>query len=62
MTMITNVFDVKQLKQQTDKENLEQFLKIREFDRQRMTQLREQQLMNLNQSVLADNNTVGKVR
>ena len=41
MTMITNVFDVKQLKQQTDKENLEQFLKIREFDRQRMTQCLE---------------------
>lgn len=62
MTMITHVFDVKELKAQKDKENLEQFLKVRELDRQKMAQLREQQLISLNQSALTDENIVGKAR
>lgn len=62
MTMITHVFDAKELKAQHDKENLEQFLKVRELDRQKMVQLREQQLMSLNQSTLTDDNVVGKTR
>lgn len=62
MTMITHVFDVKDLKSQKDKENLEQFLKIREIDRQKMAQLREQQLNALNQSTLTDDSVIGKAR
>lgn len=48
--------------EKANKVNLEDFLKIREVDRQRMAQLREQQLMSLNQSVLTDENMMGKAR
>ncbi len=60
MTMITNVFDVKELKSQKDKENLEKFLKIRELDRQRMMQLRQQQLENANLTISSEAYNGGK--
>lgn len=47
--------------EKANKLNLEDFLKIREINRQKMAQLREQQLMTLNQSVLSDD-VVGKAR
>ena len=48
--------------EKSNRDNLEQFLKVREIDRQKMSQLREQQLMSLNQSTLTDENIVGKAR
>ncbi len=56
MTMITNVFDARELKANLDKENLEQFLRFREIDKQNMTQLLEQQLQE------TDSMTEGKSR
>lgn len=48
--------------EKSNRDNLEQFLKVSEIDRQKMSQLREQQLMSLNQSILTDENIVGKAR
>ena len=44
--MITRVFDVKLLKEKNNKLNHEEFLKLRDLDRQRLAQLRQQQLIN----------------
>lgn len=44
VSMITNVFDVSKLKEQQENLNKEEFMKIREMDRQRLAQLRHQQL------------------
>ena len=57
-SMITNVFDYNKIKEQAKTE----FDAIRQQEMAKMAQLREQQLMSLSQSVLADENTMGKVR
>lgn len=49
-------------KEQIAKERVEHFLKVREADRERMIQLRQQQLMNLNKSTMSYENIVGKTR
>lgn len=46
ISMITRVFDVKLLKEKNNKLNHEEFLKLRDLDRQRLAQLRQQQLIN----------------
>ena len=45
VSMITRVFNVKQIKQGNNQLNNEEFLKLRELDRQRLAQLRQHQLM-----------------
>ena len=45
VSMITRVFNVKQIKQRNNQLNNEEFLKLRELDRQRLAQLRQHQLM-----------------
>lgn len=47
VSMITNVFDVSNLKEQQESQNKEEFMKIREMDRQRLAQLRQQQLSSI---------------
>ena len=57
-SMITNVFDYSKIKEQAKTE----FDAIRQQEIAKMSQLRKQQLMSLNQSTLTDDNVVGKVR
>ena len=57
-SMITNVFDYQKIKEQAKAE----FATIRQQEMEKISQLREQQLMNLNQSALNDENIVGKSR
>ncbi len=45
ISMITRVFSVKQIKERNNQLNMEEFLKLRELDRQRLVQLRQQQLL-----------------
>ena len=45
VSMITRVFNVKQIKQKNNQLNNEEFLKLRDLDRQRLAQLRQHQLM-----------------
>lgn len=47
ITMLTNVFDVRKIKEQQSKQNIENFMKMRELDQQRIMQLRYQQLETL---------------
>lgn len=44
VSMLTNVFDVRKIKEQQEKKDMEEFFKIRDLDRQRMMELRQQQL------------------
>lgn len=44
-SMITKVFNVKMIKERKNELNKEEFLRIRELDRQRLAELRQQQLM-----------------
>ena len=66
MTMITNVFDARELKQQNDKTNLESFKKVREKNRDEMSKIRIQQLSSLKPvqetQELVDNIQGGKSR
>ena len=48
--------------QNNDKNILEEFFGLRELDRKRISQLREQQLMGLNQSIIDDEKNVRKAR
>lgn len=57
-SMITNVFDYSKIKEQAKTE----FDAIRQQEMAKMSQLRKQQLMSLNQSTLTNDNVVGKVR
>lgn len=45
VSMITRVFNVKQIKEKNNQLDIEEFLKLRELDRQRLAQLRQQQLL-----------------
>lgn len=47
ITMLTNVFDARKIKEQQAKQDTENFMKMRELDQQRMMQLRYQQLETL---------------
>ena len=58
LSMITNIFDYKKIKEQAKAE----FDAIRQQEMAKMAQLREQQLMSLNQSAPTDENTMGKAR
>lgn len=48
--------------QNNNKNILEEFFRLRELDRNKFIQLREQQLMGLNQSIIDDENNVKKAR
>lgn len=45
VSMITKVFNVSQIKEKNNQLNTEDFLRLRELDRQRLAQLRQQQLL-----------------
>ena len=57
-SMITNVFDYKKIKEEAKME----FSTIRQQEMAKMSQLREQQLMNLNEQALTDENITMKGR
>ena len=61
ITMLTNVFDVRQIKEQQTKQDIENFMKMRELDRQKMMQLRQQQLETLSVAIQTEQLSSGGI-
>lgn len=61
VNMITKVFDVRQIKEKNNQLNTEEFLKLRELDRQRLAQLRQQQLLSSKVNLEQEQLTAGGV-